>query len=171
MTSVRKQQTPRSYHKIVYCVNQFAFIRYFFHGCSYYCFSAIIFAPKIWKYINLNGDVTRWRISMSCDCTSKYYAHCIHWNEHRMPHHPKVEGNFPFVVCRPYGQQNGSCAVRHVGDKRYWNGHTFLRIQFALEMELISLFYKMYYYIRPGLGLQCAIVVFPNHTRLCFCGL
>ena len=55
-----------------------------------------------------------------------------------------------------------------IGDKRYLNGHTFLHIQFAFEMELISLFYKMYYNIRPGLGLQCVIVVFPDHTHLFF---
>ena len=42
----------------------------------------------------------------------------------------------------------------------------FLRIEFAFEMELISLFYKMYYNIRPGLGLQCVIVVFPDDTHL-----
>ena len=33
-------------------------------------------------------------------------------------------------------------------------------------MELIPLFYKMHYDIRPGLGLQCMIVVFPGHTHL-----
>ena len=56
------------------------------------------------------------------------------------------------------------------GDKRYLNGHTFSRIQFAFKMELISLFYKMYYDIRPGLCLQCVIVVFPDHHSL-FSGL
>ena len=43
-----------------------------------------------------------------------------------------------------------------------------MRIQFAFEMELISLFYKKYYNIRPGLGLQCVIVVFPDHRSLVF---
>ena len=68
---MRKQQTQRSYNKNVYCVNQFAFIWYVFHDCSFYSFAKIIFA-KIWKYIDLNGDVTRWRITVSRDCTSKY---------------------------------------------------------------------------------------------------
>ena len=44
----------------------------------------------------------------------------------------------------------------------------FLRIEFAFKMELILLFYKMYYNIRPGLGLQCVIVVFPDDTHLFF---
>ena len=43
-----------------------------------------------------------------------------------------------------------------------------MRIQFAFEMELIPLFYRMHYNKRPGLGLQCAIVVFPDHTHLFF---
>ena len=60
-------------------------------------------------------------------------------------------------------QQNRSRALRHY----YLNGHTFLHIQFAFEMELISLSYKMYYNIRPGIGLQCVIVVFPDHF-FCF---
>ena len=47
----------------------------------------------------------------------------------------------------------------------------FLRIQFAFEMELIPLFYEMYYNIRPGPGVQSVIVVFPNHTRLFFWSL
>ena len=38
-------------------------------------------------------------------------------------------------------------------------------------MELISLFYQMYYNIRPGLGLQCVIVVFPDGTHLFFWSL
>ena len=45
MATKRKQQTPRSYNKIVYCVNQFLFIWYFFHGGSFYCFATIIL-PK-----------------------------------------------------------------------------------------------------------------------------
>ena len=59
----------------------------------------------------------------------------------------------------------------NIGDKKYWKGHAFLRIQFAFEMELISLFYKMYYNIRPGLGLQCVIVVFPDDNHLFFWSL
>ena len=47
MTTIRKQQTPRSYNKIVYCVNQFAFIWYFFHGCSFYCFATIILSTNL----------------------------------------------------------------------------------------------------------------------------
>ena len=46
-----------------------------------------------------------------------------------------------------------------------------MRIQFAFEMESISLFYKMYYYIRPGLGLQYVIVVFPDDFHLFFWSL
>ena len=34
----------------------------------------------------------------------------------------------------------------------------------------VKLFYKMYYNIRPGLGLQCVIVAFPDHHSL-FSGL
>ena len=41
-----------------------------------------------------------------------------------------------------------------------------MRIQFTFEMELIPLFYKMHYDTKPGLGLQCMIVVFPGHTHL-----
>ena len=51
------------------------------------------------------------------------------------------------------------------------DGHTFLRIQFAFEMELTSLFYQMYYNIRRGLGLQSVIVVFPDQTHLVFWSL
>ena len=43
-----------------------------------------------------------------------------------------------------------------------------MHIQFAFEMELIPLFYKMHYNIRPGLGLQCVIVVFPDRNHLFF---
>ena len=46
-----------------------------------------------------------------------------------------------------------------------------MRIQFEFEMELISLFYKLYYYIRPDLGLQCVIVLFPDDTHLFFWSL
>ena len=56
--------------------------------------------------------------------------------------------------------------VTWAGTKSTKNGHTFLRIQFAFEMELIPLFYKMHYNIRPGLGLQRMIVVFPGHAHL-----
>ena len=61
MTTMRKQKTPGSYSKYVYCVNQFAFSWYFFHDCSFYSFVTIIFA-KIWNYANLNGDVKSRRI-------------------------------------------------------------------------------------------------------------
>ena len=43
-----------------------------------------------------------------------------------------------------------------------------MHIQFAFEIELIPLFYKMHYNIRPGLGLQCLIVVFPDRNHLFF---
>ena len=43
-----------------------------------------------------------------------------------------------------------------------------MHIQFAFEMKLIPLFYKMHYDIRPGLGLQCVIVVFPDRNHLSF---
>ena len=42
MATIQKQQTPSGYNKIVYCVNHFSFIWYFFHGCSCYCFATII---------------------------------------------------------------------------------------------------------------------------------
>ena len=59
-------------------------------------------------------------------------------------------------------QQNRSRALRqHWGNKVLKRTH-ILSIQFAFEMELIPLFYKMHYNIRPGLGLQCVIVVFPD---------
>ena len=67
MTTILKQHTPGSYNKNVYCVNQFAFIWYFFHNCSFNNFGTIIF-EKIWKNIDLNGDVTRWRKILSSDC-------------------------------------------------------------------------------------------------------
>ena len=56
MTRIRKQQTPENYNKYDYCLNQFAFIWYFFHGCSFYRFAAIIFAKILenhclkWRY-------------------------------------------------------------------------------------------------------------------------
>ena len=59
----------------------------------------------------------------------------------------------------------------NIGDKNTERDMHFLRIQFAFQMELISLFYKMYYNIRPGIGLQCVIVVFPDHTLLFFWSL
>ena len=46
-----------------------------------------------------------------------------------------------------------------------------MSIQFEFEMKLISLFYKLYYYIRPDLGLQCVIVLFPDDTHLFFWSL
>ena len=46
--------------------------------------------------------------------------------------------------------------------------HIFAHIQFAFDMELIRLFYKIHYNIRSGLCLQCMIVVFPDHTHLFF---
>ena len=46
-----------------------------------------------------------------------------------------------------------------------------MRQRLAFEMELILLFYKMYYNIRRGLGLLCVIVVFPDHTHLFFWSL
>ena len=59
----------------------------------------------------------------------------------------------PFVVCRLNTTSTKKVDVLYdnIGYKRYWNRHTFLRIQFAFEMEFISLFYKMYYNISPGL--------------------
>ena len=59
----------------------------------------------------------------------------------------------------------------NIGDKNTETDMHFLRIQFAFEMDLISLFYKVYYYIRPGLGLQFVIVVFPNDIHLFFWSL
>ena len=64
------------------------------------------------------------------------------------------------------GNKTAHVLYDDIGDKRYRNGHTFLRIEFAFEMELIPLFYKMHYNIRPGFGLQCMIVVFPGHNHL-----
>ena len=43
ITTIRKQQNPRSFNKNVYCVDQFAFIWYFFQNCSFYSFWTIIF--------------------------------------------------------------------------------------------------------------------------------
>ena len=73
-------------------------------------------------------------------------------------------------MCRLNTTDNKTAHVLYdtIGDKRYLNGYTFLHIQFAFEVELISFFYKMYYNIRPGLGLQYVIVVFPDHTHLIF---
>ena len=73
-------------------------------------------------------------------------------------------------MCRLNTTDNKTAHVLYdtIVDKRYINGHTFLHIHFAFEMELIPLFYKMHYNTRPGLGLQCVIVVFPDHTHLFF---
>ena len=61
-----------------------------------------------------------------------------------MPHHPLVGWTFPFVACRLNKTDNTTVHVLYdnIGDKKYCNGLAFLRIQFAFEMELISLFYK-----------------------------
>ena len=96
---------------------------------------------------------------MSCDCTSKNNVYCIHmhWNEHRMPYHQQVGWNFPFVVCRLNTTDNKKVDALYgnIGDKRYWNGYTFLRIQFAFEMELISFFIK--FIIISGLVMVCSV--------------
>ena len=47
----------------------------------------------------------------------------------------------------------------------------FCAYNLRFEMELISLFYKMYYNIRSGLGLQYVIVLFPDQSHLFFWSL
>ena len=83
-----------------------------------------------------------------------------------MPHHQLVGWNFLFVVCRLNTTDNTSRAT--LGTKDTETDIHFCAYNF--EMELISLFYKMYY-IRPGLGPQCVIVIFPDHTHLFFSSL
>ena len=77
-------------------------------------------------------------------------------------------------ICSVWSQQlqlHRSRAVRqHCGQNILKRTHNFGK-QFAWEMELISLVYKLHYNIRPGLGLQCVFVVFPDHTRLFLFGL
>ena len=53
MTASRKPQKPENFNKYVYNINQFAFIWYFFHVCSFFSFVAIFFA-KFWKCFDLN---------------------------------------------------------------------------------------------------------------------
>ena len=57
----KNQQTQENYKKNVYCVYQFAFIWCFFHHCSSIVLRQL-FLQEIWKYIDLNGDVTKWQI-------------------------------------------------------------------------------------------------------------
>ena len=61
MTAIRNQQTQGNYNKNVYCVYQFAFI-----WCFFIIVASIVlrqlFSQEILKYIDLNGDVTRWQI-------------------------------------------------------------------------------------------------------------
>ena len=81
---------------------------------------------------------------------------------------PRMELPTCSVSSEHNRQQNRSRALRHYWGQKVLKRAHILHIQFAFEMELISLFYKMYYNIRPGLGLQCVIVVFPDHTHLFF---
>ena len=165
MATIRKQQTPWSYNKIVYCVNQISFIWYFFHGCSFYCFVTIIL-PK-------NLEI-RWFKRRRCKTANNYvlwlYLKILRLLLKGAPYATSpISRIIPLVVCRlnTTGNKTAQVLYDNIGDKRYSNGHTFLRIQFTFEMELIPLFYKMHYDIwPPGLGLQCMIVVFPGHTHL-----
>ena len=63
MTAIRNQQTQGNYNKNVYCVYQFAFILVLFF---FIIVASIVvrqlFLQEIWKYIDLNGGVTRWQI-------------------------------------------------------------------------------------------------------------
>ena len=63
MTAIRNKQTQGNYNKNVYCVYQFAFV------CFVFLFIIVasivvrqLFLQEIWKYIDLNGGVTRWQI-------------------------------------------------------------------------------------------------------------
>ena len=68
------------------------------------------------------------------------------------------------VLPQQNRQQNRSRAVRqHYGQKVLKRTHIF-----AHTICVRPLFYKMHYNIRPGLGLQYMIVVFPGHTHLFF---
>ena len=152
MATIRKQQTPRSYNKIVYCVNQFSFIWYFFRGCSFYCFATIIL-PK-----NLQ---IHWFKRRRCN-TANNYVLWLYLKVLRLLHTLKRASYATSPISR---MELSTCSVRlnttgnktahvlydDIGDKRYWNGHTFLRIQFAFEMELIPFFYKMHYNTSPVL--------------------
>ena len=77
-------------------------------------------------------------------------------------------------ICSVSSQQTTEecmcCTTRWV-QKILKRTYIFAHTIFAFEMKLISLFYKMYYNIRPGLGLLCVIVVFSNQTRLFFWSL
>ena len=68
MTAIRKLQTPENYNKHTFYINQFAFIWYFFHVCSFYRFVAL-FLAKFWKCMDLNDDITKWRKIISIDCS------------------------------------------------------------------------------------------------------
>ena len=166
MATIRKQQTPRNYNKIIYCANQFPFIWYFFRCCNFYCFATIIL-PKNLKI--------HWFKRRRCN-TANNYVLWLYLKVLRLLHTLKraayatspisrMELSTCSVSPQHNRQQTTHVLYDNIGDKRYWNGHTFLRVQFAFEMELIPLFYKMHYNLRPGLGLQCMIVVFPGHTH------
>ena len=60
MTAIGNQQTQGNYNKNVYCVYQFAFCAFFIIVASIVVLQ--LFLQKIWKYIDLNGGVTRWQI-------------------------------------------------------------------------------------------------------------
>ena len=61
MTAIRNQQTQGNYNKNAHCVYQFAFI-----WCFFIIVASIVVRQlslqEIWKYIDLNGGVTRWQI-------------------------------------------------------------------------------------------------------------
>ena len=159
MTTIRKQQTPRSYNKIVYCVNQFAFIWYFFHGCSFYCYATIIL---------INNLEIHWFKRRRCKTANNYVLwlylkvlrllHTLKRASYATSPISRMELSTCSVSSQHNRQQNRSHALwQHWGQKVLKQTH-ILRIQFDFEMELIPLFYKMHYNIRPGLGLQCVIV-------------
>ena len=66
-------------------------------------------------------------------------------------------------------QQNSSRFVQHWGQillKRTYIFAYTLSVRNGIGLVVL----KMYYNIKPGLGLQCVIVVFPDYTHL-FSGL
>ena len=65
--------------------------------------------------------------------------------------------HFPFVVWRLNTPDNKTAHVLYdnIGAKKYWNGHTFLRVQFAFEWNCFRCFIKCIKI--SGLVLVCSV--------------
>ena len=98
---------------------------------------------------------------MPCDCT--FILHTLKRASYATSPISRMELSICSMSSQHSRQKKAHVLYDNIGDKTH-----ILRVQFAFEMELLSLFYKMHYNIVPGLGLQCVIVLFPDHTHLFF---